>query len=255
MHLFEELGGEKKLGIALRTFRAVASGQIPPSLKFFSAIFSLIPTHMKKDALVSFFESSIDDKHQRSEMCSFVEEHMGRSINEEVESLWTQREPQYFSDRQLRFLASSNEVVRIYNRLVCHGEVSLEDYPHIDSQKILDEMVRLEIAQRVGRKFQPTKSLFRLPTQDNSPRELVAPASDFIVQHVLAFLAKEGAPGEQELGYSFHTCRKRDAEKILEQMRYFKRWVQGLGLTSDQSDEVGFVWVDFGRILVRGRDY
>jgi len=84
---------------------------------------------------------------------------------------------------------------------------------------------------------------------------LVAPASDFIARHIPTFLAREGAHAEQELGYSFHTCQRRDADKILVQMKNFKKWVQSFGLTEDHPDEVAFVWVDFGRILKRGRDY
>lgn len=33
---------------------------------------------------------------------------------------------------------------------------------------------------------------------------------------------------------------KKDAVKILEQMRHFKRWVQSLGLKEDHPDEVSF---------------
>jgi len=253
--LYDELGGERKLGVALRTFRAIASGQIPPSLKFFSAIFSGLPEHMRKDALISFFESSSPGDSQKSYICEYLEERLSVEIDSDVDSLWSKREPQFFSEKQLRYLAQSNDVVRVYNRLVCHSPILASELKNSDDILVLNELVSLGVATFDGKSFSGTKDLFRLPHQDNSPGELVGPASDFILRHVGAFLSREGVPGEQELGYSFHTCKKKDAKKILEQMRNFKKWVQSFGLTEDHPDEVSFVWVDFGRILRKNRDY
>jgi hypothetical protein len=253
--LYENLGGEKRLGVALRTFRAIASGQIPPSLKFFSSLFSLLPEHMRKDALISFFESSSPEDSHKTYICSYLEERLSVEIDSDVDSLWSKREPQFFSENQLRYLSRSNDVVRVYNRLVCHSPIGLSECRSSTDVEILKDLVNLGIASTDGKVFTRTKELFRLPHQDNSPGELVGPASDFILQHVEAFMAREGVPGEQELGYSFHTCKKKDAIRILEQMRNFKKWVQSFGLTEDHPDEVSFVWVDFGRILRRNRDY
>jgi hypothetical protein len=253
--LYDELGAEKKLHISLRTFRAVASGQIPPSLKLMSALFVQLPLHLKKDCVTSYFESSLEEGKEKELLCSFLSEEIKVAIGDDVESLWSVREPQLFSEKQLKYLASSSEIVRLYNRLVCYGSVSEAELKNDAYVAVMKNFEKLGIAKKQGSKFIRTKEAYRLPHQDNSPRDLVAPTSDFIVKHVETFLAREGAQGEQELGYAFHTCRKRDAEKILEQMVNFKKWVQKFALSEDHPDEVAFVWVDFARILRKDRDF
>jgi len=253
--LFKTLGGERKLGITLRTFRAVYGGQIPPSHNFFTALFTDLPNHLRKDALVAYFDSSTENPKEREQITDYLSERLTVQISEEIQSLWQKREPQLFSEKQLQFLSSSNEVVRIYNRIICHAGTDHSEMTTPDQKLILKKLTELGIIQVENGRFTPAKTLFRLPHQDNSPRELVVPATEFILRHLNAFIAKEGAPQQQELGFSFHTCLKRDAEKILEQMKYFKRWVQNFGLTEDHPDEVSFVWIDFGRILQKNRDY
>ena len=163
------LGGERKLSIALRTFRAVASGQIPPSLKFFSAIFVQVSRHMKKEALVSFFESSVSEKTQQVDICNYISEQIAVTIDNDVQSLWSQREPQFFSEKQLKYLSSSNDIVRIYNHLVCHSEMRLVDLKTAREKQVLSELVDLEIASFDGKRYSRTKNLYRLPHQDSHP--------------------------------------------------------------------------------------
>lgn len=253
--LYELLGGEKKLSISLRTFRAVYAGQLPPSMNFFSSVFPDIPEHMKKEALVAFFASNVEDEKSSSSLCDYLMQNLNVKIDSSVESLWKKNDAKFFSEKQLKYLSSSNTAIRAYNRLVCHESIDEEEANASGYIDALNMLIELGIAIKDGKKYSRSGSLFRLPHQDNSPGELVAPASDFILRHLSAYLAREGAPGQQELGYSFHTCRKSDAQKILEQMQYFKRWVQNMGLKEDHPDEVGFVWVDFARILIRNRDY
>ncbi len=253
--LYEKLGGEKKLGIAIRTFRAVAKGEMSPSPSLFSAIFSQTPSHMKKDAVVAFFESN-GKKGETKEVVSYLEEQLNVTIKSDIESLWTDNEPQLFSEKQLSFLASSNEALRIYNRMLLHNGLKDSEANTPEKKQIVKTLVELGLGVRGGTGItMPAKNLFRYPHQDNSPRELVAPATDVIMRHINAYIAREGVPGEQELGISLHTCLKKDAITILEEMKNFKRWVQSLGLKEDHPDEVSFVWVDFGRIIKKDRDY
>jgi hypothetical protein len=253
--LYEKLGGEKKLSISLRTFRAVYAGQLRPSISLFSAIFCNTPDHLKKEALVSYFNSVVTSDEAKKTFNEFLSQNLTVRIDGEAQSLWQKSEAKFFSERQLQFLNASNVVVRAYSRLVCHGSISYEEAQASGYIDALDGLVSVGIARRSGKNWVGNGNLFRLPSQDNSPAELVAPATDFIIRNISAYIVREGSPGTQELGYSFHTCRRVDAEKILEQMKYFKRWVQNMGLKEDHPDEVGFIWVDFGRILIRNRDY
>lgn len=252
---YRSFGGEPKLGISERTFRATVHGQLSPTVHTFSAIFGSLPSDLKKDAIIAFFESALE-QNESSEVVSYLEEKLTVAFSEDTTSLWNSgREAHYFSEKQLTYLAQSNETVRIYDRIMTHVRVPIDHYKTAQQRDILANLVKLGIIQQDGNYFKAVNTLFRLPNQDNSPKELVGPTNDFIMRHLSSFVAREGAPKEQELGFSFHTCMKRDAEKILEQMRYFKRWVQNFGLKEDHPDEVTFVWVDFARIIMKNRDY
>jgi hypothetical protein len=253
--LYESLGGKSKLAISLRTFRAVAAGQIPPSLNFFSSLFLLLPEHLKKDCMVSYFESSIGEKKERSALCSYLNKELNLSIKDDVESMWTKNAVRMFSEEQLKFLSSSTEVIRLYHRLIIYDGLSLDNCGGANKLDILKEFVRLKLAIKRGSIFYRVAHVYSLPHQDNSPKEMVAHASEFIFKHVDAFLAKEGISREQEVGYSFFSCNKRDAEKILDQMKLFKEWVKSFGLSEDRTDEVAFIWIDFARILMPERDF
>ncbi|MEO5667588.1 MAG: hypothetical protein ABIR96_05990 [Bdellovibrionota bacterium] len=253
--LFEDLGGERVLGIGLRTFRAVGAGQIPPSLRFFSNLFSLLPNHLKKEAVVSFFENSSSNGIRGADICEYLKEKIIFDAEDPERSFWVHKEPQLFSEKQLVYLSRSDDIVRIYNRLVAHGEVSISEIKSPVEKEILDSLVELDIAVIEGRKYLCSRNLYKLPHQNNSPTHLIGPSTDFILRHLSAFVVREGRRGEQEIGFCFSTCKKSDALKIFLEMNKFKNWVQSLMLREDHVDEVGFVWMDFSRMLTKGRDY
>jgi hypothetical protein len=105
---------------------------------------------------------------------------------------------------------------------VSHLVISDSELKTVERKKIISDLVEIGIARRTGTgQTVPASELFKFPSQDNSPKDLVAPANDVIVKHLTTFLAREGSVGEQELGFSFQTCLKSDAEKILQQLKRF----------------------------------
>lgn len=252
--LYKVLGEEKNLGITLRTFRAIYSGQIRPTLKFFARLFKSVPQSLRRDSILAFMESCLDSSDGGDDLICFLREEIGQRIKNE-DSIWSSVSPNFLSERQLKYLGENLMALRAQNHLVCHGFIENKEAEKLGYLRCLSEMVQLDLAEKVKGGFRGKGLWYRLPVQGKFPRETVSLANRYIFSHIEAFAKLEGAPDSQEIGFSFHTCRLSDAKKIQQQILDVRNWIQRLGLKEDTTDEVGFVWVDFSRILKRGTDY
>ena len=100
----------------------------------------------------------------------------------------------------------------------------------------------------MGGVVQVTNKTFRAPSYENSHPRLVAKSTDFIINHIAAYLSKEGSP-DQQLRYSMLNVKPEVADLILEQMEFFKKWVQSLAEIDHDSSHIPFVFVSFGKKL------
>ena len=248
--LYEFLGGEERLKIKYRTFRAMWSGSLRPSDRFLAELFPQVPNHLKKECLVCFF-FDLDDDHAISD---FLDLNLSVGFSQARESIWARRKHGTLSSAQLNVISRDPEYIRMYNRLACHSPVSLSGKISREME-ILEDFVRIGVAKRIKEKWLLASTFFRLPHPEFSSLKDVDAANRFIFSHVPAFLAPATKGKMQEVGYSFHTCLLADAEKILQEMKNFKNWVQSFALKVDHPSEVTLVWLDFARILKLGEDY
>lgn len=248
--LFHLLGGEEVLGIKFRTFRAIFAGSLRPSDRFLVALFQLVPDHLKKECLIHFF-MDLDPVGSISE---FLNINLSVGVTKKSEAIWTRRKHVTLTRFQLKILSRDQDYIRMYNRLACHSPVSLSGCLNRELE-ILEDFVRIGLATKKKDKWLQASPYFRLPHPDYSSPKDVDAANHFIVRHVPTFLASATTRSEQEIGYSFHTCLRSDAEKIIAEMKNFKKWVQSFALSEDHPSEVTLLWFDFARLLRVGEDY
>ncbi len=68
------------------------------------------------------------------------------------------------------------------------------------------------------------------------------------MKHIDVFISREGSE-KQELGYATQMVSRDVADRILEQLRYFKQWVQSLSMSDTTDKSVPFIFVGFAKTL------
>jgi len=228
---YEDLGGEEKLGISLRHFQQIESGKHVPSAEILAALFAVTSASSRRTLVMAYFVSVFPDTSSVgvSPLLDYLEQHLAPAVETESTSLWekTKRSMMY-SEQQLDYLIQNPDAFQFHRRVML-----LESTPKSDCKLTKEKLKRLETLDLVsvsGSEIRPSRTLYRIPHYDNSSPRVVGKATDYIFKHLDVYSAREGS-SDQELAYAMQMVSEPVAEKILDQMRAFKRWVQSLAST------------------------
>ncbi|MGK5088564.1 hypothetical protein WDW86_13480 [Bdellovibrionota bacterium FG-2] len=226
---YEELGGEKVLGISLRHFQQIESGKHPPSEALLTILFSKVPASARRTVVLAYFLSVFSDNNANKPLLSYLEQHLSPAIESESKSLWeSTKRLMMYSEEQLDYLTQNPDALRFHRRILLLDREPKDQCP-LTKEK-LKKMVSLDLITISGNEILPSRTVYRIPHFDNSSPRLVGKATDYIFKQVEVYSAREGA-ADQELSYAMQMVSHSTAERILEQMRVFKRWVQSLAST------------------------
>ena len=104
------------------------------------------------------------------------------------------------------------------------------------------------MAQLRGSKILPSKSLFRIPTPENSGPSLVRLGNDLIKQVLSMYLSPDGHPN-QSVHYRIQLVARSSVIRIVEQLESLNRWIQSLAIEETEPDSVPFVFYGVTRTL------
>jgi transcriptional regulator with XRE-family HTH domain len=246
---YEELGGEKSLGITLRHFQQIESGKHAPSEALLAALFSKTPASARKALVMAFFKTAFAENAGAASLITYLEQHLSPAIETESKSLWeSTRRLMMYSEEQLDYLEKNPDAFRLHRRVMLLEKISkFECNLSRDKLKMLESLDLIVIAPDG---IKPSRTLYRIPHYDNSSPRAVGKATDYILKHLDHYSAREGSPG-QELSYAMQMVSPAVADRVLEQMKAFKRWVQSLASTDVGPEVSPLLFVGFVRSLDR----
>lgn len=246
---YEELGGEKVLKISLRHFQQIEGGKYPPSEDLLAALFEKTRPSERKTLVTAYFRSVLSGTSGGTQLIEYLDYHLSPEIEKESKSLWESgRRLMMYSEEQLNFLADNVDALRFHRRLLLLGNCSKNECT-LDRGK-LKALEKLNLIEVQKDEIRPSRSLYRIPNYENSNPRAVASASDFILKQVDAYISREGSPN-QELSYAMQMVTPAVADRILEQMKAFKKWVQSLASTDEGPSMTPLVFVGFAKKMER----
>ena len=226
---YEELGGEKVLGISLRHFQQIEGGKYPPSETLLAVLFSKSVPSEKRSLVLAYFASVLGDNPLASSLRDFLEQHLSPAIETESKSLWeSSKQLMIYSEAQLDFLTADPEALRFHRKLLLFEKTPKKACAL--SREKLKKLETLDLISVSGDSILPSRSRYRIPHFDNSSPRVVGKATDYIFKQMELYSAREGSP-DQELSYAMQMIPTSATGRVLEQMRTFKRWVQSLAST------------------------
>ncbi|MBP7843503.1 MAG: hypothetical protein KA116_01690 [Proteobacteria bacterium] len=246
---FESLGGEKMLGISLRHFQQIESGKYPPSEKLLVSVFNKTSPSSYRALFLAYFHSTQKENKNAKALSEYLEHHLSPAVDTVAKSVWEEGRPlMYYSEEQLEFFIQNPDALKFHKRLMLFDKVSARKtgiYP--SKLKILEQLELITIKDDT---IYPSRTLYRIPTYENSGPRQTSKGADYIKKHLEVYLSKEGAPN-QVLAQAMQLVSPSVAKRILEQMESFKKWVQSTA--SDETDEtkVPLIFIGFAKALDR----
>ncbi|HAR41268.1 MAG TPA: hypothetical protein DCS07_01330 [Bdellovibrionales bacterium] len=247
--LFKILGGEKNLGVKLRQFREIEAGKIPPSVPLFVSLYERIESAEKKDLVCAFMHTLVTLKGDRrgKEIPEYLEQSLMPPLEKGAKDFWDETKTfMTYSAEQLEFLTQNPDVLRL------HKQVLLFDSVPISSSYLrkadLERMKELELVEYNSKEIRPSRISYKVPGYRDSGARQASKATDYILKHVDLYISKEGSP-KQELSYACQMVSQSAAQRIREQMLFFKRWIQSLTVRENAPDSVPLVFMGFVKEL------
>ena len=245
--LFEALGGEKKLGTSLRNFQLIESGTRSPTERVFLSIFKQLPREEYKSAVLAYFRSHVESPQDET-LVEYLEQHLSPAYNLETRSLFETGQPvMTYSPEQLEALSSEAETMRLHHRMFLWEKLAAQD---LEPRKpALERLVKLDLAVTDSRgDARPSRPVFRVPGFENSPPPTVRKSTNYFYSVLRSYISEEGSMNQQ-ISFALQLVTPTVAQTILEQMTYFKRWVQSVASSEPRPDLVPFLFVSFGKKL------
>jgi len=247
--LFQELGGERELGIKLRQFREIESGKTAPSTPLLIMLFDRLHGSEKKDLIVAFMESLTELKGRKKgkAILEYLQQSLIPPLEKTSNSLWDSGLAHMtYSAEQLEFLSSNTDAMRLHKKVLLLDKLPLSrsNVKKADLQRLKE----LELVDFDAKNIFPSRIAYRIPNYKDSSARLVAKASDYIMKHVDVYISKEGSE-KQQLAYALQMVDKTAAPRILEQIESFKKWVQSLASRDSGENVVPIIFLGFAKQL------
>lgn len=246
---YEELGGQKTLGVALRQFQLVESGKYPPSESVLLALFAVTLASERHTLIKAYFRSTLGDEKNGPALLEYLENYLQPGIESSTKSVWESgRRIMIYRDEQLEFLINHPDASKLHKRVILY-EKWPENRAGIPLSR-LKAMESLDLVRLEEGNIFPSRTLYRLPRYEDSGSGSVSRAHDYIRKQIDVYGSREGA-SNQELGYAFQLVTPAVANRALKQVQAFKRWVQSTAATETSDDLVPLVFVVFAKALER----
>lgn len=243
--LYEFLGGEKFLEMSLRNFQLVESGTRPPSEKFFRIMITKIPREEYRNAVIAYFSTHLSPECE--EFLTYLNQHLSHPINRENKSLFDSDRPtMMYSEEQLNYLTHNADAMRLHHRIMLWEKIESEKL--VGKQELVDELVRLSLVERTSWGIKSSRTVFRVPSYENSPPSAVRRANRYLYTSLNSYLSEEGAENQQ-VSFAFQLVTKENAIKILDQVLSLKKWIQSISEFDLHADLVPFLYLGFGKQL------
>ncbi|MCB0365484.1 MAG: hypothetical protein H6624_19585 [Bdellovibrionaceae bacterium] len=250
---FNHLGGEGDLGISLRHYQQIESGQRTPSFKLFALLFGRMDDGLKRDALLAMFRTTFDlyeqgDYNEGQQVIRFLEQNLLSIRPKKSTGLWQLKgNTSIYSDRQLKYLTENEEAFLLFKKVLLFGEV---DRFEVDDESLVKNLQTLELIQVTNKKIKRFGRVYRIPSVINSRPRSVAKGTDFIMRHMSSYVSREGTDN-QALCSAMQLVPSWAADQVLDRLNQFKDWVQSLAATRVDEECVPFVFVGFAKKLER----
>ena len=250
---FKHLGGEDLLGISLRHYQQIESGQRTPSLKVFASLFDNMDEELKREAVLAFFRTAFPSEKSSEEpiglaVVRFLEQNLLSSRIKKPGGLWKLKaNTSIYSDQQLKFLTDNEDAFLLFKKVLLFGEL---DQSEAGDQKLVNSLKERELIRLVGQRVKRSGRVYKIPSVINSRPRSVAKGTDFILQHMSSYISREGSEN-QELCSAMQLVPEWAAEQVLMRLAQFKDWVQSLASTDVNEEQVPFVFVGFAKKLER----
>lgn len=244
---YEKLGGKPSLGIELRQWQLIENGKSAPSPRVFAEVFRLTPASERHIAIKAYFESLFADETTGVEILDFLENYLNPGIETSQRNLWeSNRNVLFYNEAQMNYLRMNTDALRLFKKVLLFDEAPESSAGVVPSKiKALQELGLVEVSNGYVR---PTRNLFRLPSYENSGPQLVSKANDLILDHLKMYMSREGSPN-QELGYGMQLVEHSVGDRVVAQMKAFKRWVQSTASEKTDSSVSPLVFVGFVKKL------
>lgn len=228
---YEKLGGKKKLDVEERTFRAILSGKLPPTLKFFIKIFNQLDGAILKEAVESFLNSAVPESENKR-IKTFVRDSLPILDTEETKGLFeSSKDKMTLTESQLKFLSANREAMRLFHRLTLDDVILYADLnspDKINAAKLL-EAHGLAKRRADGALLAPAEAVM-LPNRD-AGRQPYKFANRYILQHIDAYLTDD--KDNERICYSMQYVPRTVYKTLLDETEAHKKRVQKLAATID----------------------
>lgn len=245
--LHEYLGGEKVLGISVRHFQVIDSGKYQPSVELLMHVFNKVDTTDQKVLVLSYFLSVLGRNKNSKALLDFIENNLNPSVQTSKDNIWESgKQVMFYSEEQLDFFINNPDAMRFHKKAILYDRIELSK-ANIPSAKI-SKMVELELIEVKSNQIVPSRSIYRIPSYDNSAPRAVAKGTQYIQAHLDLYLSKEGNPN-QKLVHALQLVKPSAAKRILEQMEAFKKWIQTTAESVPSDDLVPMAFIGFAKEL------
>ncbi len=249
-----ELGGEASIKISERQFRKISTDKSPPTAQLLSVLFDKTPQQDKNTLIIAFMKSLLAAKSSVASLniLDYLERNLTPPIDDKTQSLWEKRKKwMMYSNEQMSFLMENEEAFRLQKRILLIDNVPIKNCKLTDEK--IKKMKDLDLIHIEKGLIKPSRSAYRIPNDRNSGSKATAYGSEFIIHHINTFVSKEG-DDHQELAATSALLSKQAVERVLEQLRAFKKWVQSLAQSEYTKETIPVVFVGFAKALKIGKD-
>lgn len=241
------LGGQKSLGISLRHFQQISSGDRSPTELFIDRLFRQVGKKDQKELLVSYFRSRIPE-HGRGGIVDYLESHLP-TITPSTKSIWESNKPQMFlAKEQIDFLLQHPLTIKPYFLLSLKNRISIEEFGL--EENLVEQMIQLDLIAKKGMEIVPSKELLRIPSFETAAPKMAEAGTNLILKCLDVFIDKRGSP-EQKTLFSLQYVPSDVADIIQSQIDHLRSLIRAHATDIDDStvSQVPILFSTFFRVL------
>jgi hypothetical protein len=247
--LYTTLGGQESLEMSLRNFQVISSGHQQPTIQMLFNIVKHIDKQEYKRALISFFNSFVDEK-EADELKSFLTfiNNFLPAPNEIEKAVWLPSNREEYSQKQLDFLAENQDAMKVHIATTLYGKIE-KDQLSKNQQLLVDDLEKLNLVKIKKNHIIPSNVSWRLPKYDSSSPAAVRRGNKLTASILEQYLLHEGGES-QEFSLIVQTIKKDQLDTVKEEFQRLSFWIKSLTVDSEESqDTVPIISILFTRNL------
>lgn len=243
---YDYLGGEETLGVSLRHFREIESGNHTPSEAVLNVVFSKTPNLQRRSLIQAYFKT-VFPSSVKTDIHQFLEQSLLKPPKTNIKSIWdTDSEPMEYSWDQLNYLSNNEQALLFHKHLMLFDKIELDKVSI--PKETLEKLNRLNLVDIRKKVVYSSSSLYRLPMQERSTSRLMSIKHSYILKNIDLFLKRDGDP-DQVFDLDTLIVTESAAKEILNHMKSLKQWVKSLAIKDHEEPNKPFIFSTFARIL------